>query len=116
MVRSSIWRLRNQLYVVCNEHKVTRLPRCVDAPCCIGKEKRLDSHDEHGPDWIYALIHGPAFIEVEPALHAHYALSFQLSHHQSSLVSWNCRNREMGNVAVVDEDRILNFLSQLSQA
>ena len=101
-----------ELDVIGEEHQLAHVPVGVDAACGVGDEERLcaeQAHDAHG---VSRLGHGVALVAVHPALHDRDAPAAERAEHEAPLMAGGGGGTEMGNLAVIDENRVFHGVAE----
>ena len=102
--------------VVGDEHNISYAEVGVHTTGCIAHTQHLNAYGLHHSNGECGLFHRVALIVMETALHCHYILLAKHTKNELSLVSLNCANGEIGNLAIGNSSFYVNFISQVSKA
>ena len=101
-----------ELDVIGEEHQLTHVPVGVDAAGGVGDEERLCAEQAHDAYGVSRLGHGVALVAVHPALHDRDAPAAERAEHEAPLMTGGGGGTEMGNLAVIDENRVFHGVAK----
>ena len=105
----------DQVDVVADDHQVAHVVAQVGAARRIGDEQVLDAEADHHPDGEDHQVHRVTFVVVDAALHRDDAFPAQGADDEVSLVADGRGHGEAGELAVRDDERILDLVGQFSE-
>ncbi len=97
--------------MVGDDHYVADNEFLVHAACSVRDDECFDSKLTHDADGEGDLLHVVAFVVVEATRHRHYSLTAESSDNQHSAVTFDGRNREVGNCLIFDDLFVGDFVA-----
>jgi len=102
--------------MVVHQHDVTHREARIDATRRIRGEQVLYAAQLHHAYRHRALGQRVALVEVEPSLHRHHGGALEGADHQSSGMALHCGHREVGDLLVLEDLRVLDDISQRAES
>lgn len=94
--------LREAVDVVGDDHDVANVEFRVHTARCVAYKKHFYAQFIHHAYGECYILHGVSFIEMEASLHGDDVLVAEFAENQFSAMSFDCRDREIGDVGIVE--------------
>ena len=102
--------------MVGDKHDISHCIACVDSAAGIGNEQAVHAQKARNTDRVGCLLSAVALVNMHASLHDHDAAAAQSADNETARMVRHGRNGEMRNLTIRNDHRVLDLLSQISQA